>query len=1547
MLENNSTVSNFFRERLSLSRLLAIELLPLLRRSTVIGTENESRLNSEAIASCVGRAAATLQRAVEDTYKISISTTEKESTPSPISAVASLLIEEEKSLNILHSSPLRSTSTVSVTSTLASDRQLIQKASISLLGSLRLFGGAISSDTEALRSWLAVVLLERLRMSSKALTSILRIQSFTLPRFLESVDSCFFSLDLQGSGSLGLQELCVLFLIFISQCRQNTSVSIVLSDPNLFLCASSSLGALISNSSEKMNSSPRRNKQNNEKETLSLLRTGESALLQRMGIVSLPSWRAFMTIMCTEETNYLSSSSSSFSSSSSSSDDEDTFSALKSVNSLRDHIERACSVIYSPNTVTKQTNSSSVPLSKRVSLQNLWAHSCEDVCLSAIQSASTTASFNSSSISSSITSKDIASLKITALNKDITTCAYNLLVSSLVVIGGGALMAVVREGRSPLDEASLASVTTSVVSNLEMLPSEAILFNWKENDVDSSDLTHDAILFARNVAQIAVLGAIREFMSNLQNCISVTINTIEESLWQGQEADTSAIFLSPLPPFVSQTALDATMRAITMRDEKVLRSQALNMINTTQKTRSILFPVVTSHLTTSFDSKMLEDKLPELYSSQSQPRQPLQPLVTWSPPPKSPLHISTLSSSNKEKKSVNMELVIEKDSLKSVQLNETYHEILNTSSKLVEKDMSSTTVPTLMISIDELIEAEAEDIAASEFLTTLHDHTKNERFQKYGDSFRKKSIEFDQSIYTIDDVGDALSLSVINSVGEPVHGEPVHDELRQNSQQNLQARSRVSFSPPSLTSTIQHDKKSDDLSNITLQNVSLSKTQVVAIDNNFSTEDEGLTRLRLATEKATLPPIHFTTDSSLSQSPSILRPFSVSSNGLISPNKVSTLLKSPNDDETEDAPLEFQPIRLAPSTTSAFLSSSAALGNGFSPPQRGSQLSGSRLGSRGLSMSALAYSPRRKGNEREKPVNVTSAQTSTYSTIPATIPSELTDEYHTLLIRQAQLLDRVLDPTSLSNNSDNNDGISTREGLLLALRVVRDRVKAIDNLAVNVRGQTVQVISSSALLPSTKINENNPFASPSGVRSNPLPAVDISRFFPASPYGVASSLVGTEDALQRSETHRLDVDNSEDLLMRITSRLPLQKIQEPLYKQSMDNHSNQRGHIRGRSRAEKTTQQVSNSIRAVSLGNAKERHTVSSHGSSSSTGGATTIQVSSRSRSRSSSRVEQHKSIVPASFKAPLVETKTSSRARNKSREATMQHQQQQQQQDQKTLSTFSGPIVSKNKVSMRGQGRALSIETIPPPPPLPAPPPSNRLSSLSNLPVSLDSLNKRSTPRPSISVKSPSFHLWQSVFPVSNNDSTHNLPPITRWASALSNEQANGAPMVEMKSVHTDENVIEHFTTNYQSADGFVLTPPSQLASSSSLSSSSSSSSSKFQLDHASSSSTVSDTLALLPPPPPPPPPTCTTNFSSPTFSSDDSSAIKLKHQHQQQVSAYMSHPRLRRFMREGHLVGSSPPINKAVQPSLPPQITKHASVSSINRLHSGLPTHPSSRKG
>jgi hypothetical protein len=1305
MLENNSTVSNFFRDRLSLSRLLAIELLPLLRRSTVIGTENESRLTSEAIASCVGRAAATLQRAVEDTYKISISTTEKESTPSPISAVASLLIEEEKSLYILHSSPLRSTSVVSVTSTLASDRQLIQKASISLLGSLRLFGGARSSDTEALRSWLAVVLLERLRMSSKALTSILRIQSFTLPRFLESVDSCFFSLDLQGSGSLGLQELCVLFLIFISQCRQNTSVSIVLSDPNLFLCAASSLGALISNSSEKMNSSPRKNKQNNENETLSLLRTGESALLQRMGIVSLPSWRAFLTIMCTEETHYSSSSSSSFSSSSSSPDDEDTFPALKSVNSLRDHIERACSVIYSPNTVTK---SSSVPLSKRVSLQNLWAHSCEDVCLSAIQSASATASFNSSSISSSITSKDMASLKITALNKDITTCAYNLLVSSLVVIGGGALMAIVREGRSPLDEASLASVTTSVVSNLEMLPCEAILFNWKENDVDSSDLTHDAILFARNVAQIAVLGAIREFMSNLPNCISGTINTIEESLWQGQEADTSAILLSPLPPFVSQTALDATMRAITMRDEKVLRSQALNMINTTQKTRSILFPVVTSHLTTSFDSKMLEDKVSELYSSQSQPRQPLQPLVTWSPPPKSPLHISKLSSSNKEQKSVNMELVIEKDALKSVQLTETYHEILNTSSKLVEKDMSSTTVPTLMISIDELIEAEEEDIAASEFLTTLHDHTKNERFQKYGDSFRKKSIEFDQSIYTIDDVGDALSLSVINSVGEPVHGEPVHgepvhDELRQNSKQNLQARSQVSFSPPSLISTIQHDKKSDDLSNITLQNVSLSKTQAVAIDNNFSSEDEGLTRLRLATEKATLPPIHFTSDSSFSQSPSIVRPFSGSSNGLISPNKVSALLKSPNDDETEDAPLEFQPIRLAPSTTSAFLSSSAALGNGFSPPQRGSQLSGSRLGSRGLSMSALAYSPRRKGNEREKLINVTSAQTSTYNTIPATIPSEFTDEYHTLLIRQAQLLDRVLDPTSLSNNSDNNDGISTREGLLLALRVVRDRVKAIDNLAVNVRGQTVQVLSSSALLPSTKINENNPFASPQGVRSNPLPAVDISRFFPASPYGVASSLVGTEDALQRSETHRLDVDDSEDLLMRITSRLPLQKIQEPLYKQSMDNHSNQRGHIRGRSRAEKTTQQVSNSIRAVSLGNAKERHTVSSHGSSSSTGGATTIQVSSRSRSRSSSRVEQHKSIVPASFKAPLVETKTSSRARNKSREATMQHQQQQQQQDQKTLSTFSGPIVSKNKVSMRGQGRALSIETIPPPPPCPS----------------------------------------------------------------------------------------------------------------------------------------------------------------------------------------------------------------------------------------------------
>jgi len=48
---------------------------------------------------------------------------------------------------------------------------------------------------------------------------------------------------------------------------------------------------------------------------------------------------------------------------------------------------------------------------------------------------------------------------------------------------------------------------------------------------------------------------------------------------------------------------------------------------------------------------------------------------------------------------------------------------------------------------------------------------------------------------------------------------------------------------------------------------------------------------------------------------------------------------------------------------------------------------------------------------------------------------------------------------------------------------------------------------------------------------------------------------------------------------------------------------------------------------------------------------------------------------------------------------------------------------------------------------------------------------------------------------------------------------------------------------------------------------------------------------------------------------------------------------------MREGHLVGSSPPIIKPVQPSI--QITKHASVSSINRLHSGLPTHPSSRKG
>jgi len=224
-------------------------------------------------------------------------------------------------------------------------------------------------------------------------------------------------------------------------------------------------------------------------------------------------------------------------------------------------------------------------------------------------------------------------------------------------------------------------------------------------------------------------------------------------------------------------------------------------------------------------------------------------------------------------------------------------------------------------------------------------------------------------------------------------------------------------------------------------------------------------------------------------------------------------------------------------------------------------------------------------------------------------------------------------------------------------------------------------------------------------------------------------------------------------------------------------------------------------------------------------------------------------------------------------------------------------------------------------------------LTSISSSPRQMKGDSRRSTPRSSETAKSPGRLLWQSIFP-DEVGTRLPAPPSNGWASALTNEERGEATPPSGTQSHGSDIILA--TRNSQSNiyasndDGFVLTPPSAPLPSAS---------SSLPSTHLSSFSAASVNSAL---------------FSSPSISQVDSSTIKAVQnqlQHQQQVSAYMSHPRLRRFMRgDGHLIGSSPPtasLKPVPPPVLPPRAAHSASVSSINRLHSGLPTNMAPRRG
>lgn len=1522
---------SLFAERLSLSRSISIELLPSLRRSTRSSSSTgEPILASEAVASCVGRAAATLQLAVEVTATYPYNESQQRrseverddaSSTSALSAVASLLKEDEN-LIFSDTSPIHSSSAVSSTSTLASDRQLTQKAMANLVG-MRHFG-TISTDTGALRSWLAVLLLERLRMSADTLASILRIPSQSLPRFLESADSCFFSLDLQGTGSLGLQELCVLLAALITPSKHEQVASMALSDASLFLSSAASLSAIIASPNHPAwqrgdKVSPKKKSYVSEGK---LLRAGESTLLQRMGFVSLPIWRSFLAISCSSEKSSLSPTS--FKTERQSEENE-----MKTVIDLKDNIERACAAINNDEVIKR----SSI---KRYGLHELWSQSCNDACVASLHSVSS----HSSTSSSSNSSRELSLMKSAAQNMDVASCAHQALLASLVVVGGGALMAVAREGRDPLDESSIGSVTTSVVACLGMIPNEALISS-KLTDLDSSDISQKALVLASNIAHSAVLGAIRSFINGLPSSIALAMDSIEESMWQGQEADTSANVTPSLPSFAIEVALNAAQRAVNMKNEKVhiVRNNNSYELNTQRHPLSLKKDSILNSSSSFLSSAQLSSNTSQrspsttlntsgLTSKLSVKVQPLQPLGTWEAPPRSPL--PTLSPSIKEKK---IERLLDQESGISDSHIENNEEKLNTSLKFVNEDLSSTTVPTLMISIDELIEAEEEATAnaASSTLKVPSHIIKNV------DVSRKKSIDVDPSIYTIDDACDVFSLSVINSVGEAAADERADNLNRQT------IKVRDSLSSTSILNTNSSSKSGIEAP--VLLNDHLLQPSVSL--NHSSDEIDSLSKLRKATEIARLPPQASFSSPSLPSTRSPTDQRSVLGE-IMSPNRSVAFLKSPNDDETEDAPLEFQPIRL-PNPTASLLSSSSSLG--LSPPQRGSQLSGSRLSTRGLSMSSLAYSPQsRKEVRRDK--GVTPAQSAAFiaHSSQSSIPPHLLDEYHSLLVRQARLLDRILDPNSTGNDTAKSeiDSTLTREGLLLALRVVRDRVKAIDSLAVSNRGQHGNggMLLAEGSNPEFQ-DRHNPFSSPPGQKGAPsVSAVDISRFFPKSPAGTFSSTVGVQGASRgkdgATDVHRLDVDNGEELLMRITSRLPSQPKKRtdpsvpPLrsHSRSWSDRIGQNGSINKRANSVGSTRvhvlpssiptQGAAHSRGRSHGQVEDvtisRNKLHSSLEKNVTGAdiATIMDPHrSRSRSRSSAVVKMQSHLTGDSQPLP--------RARSRSRESFNHNH-------QKPSSMISNSLASKKeKVTMKGRGRALNIASI-----------SNQtevsLSSSSPRQLNAGDSNSSSRPTPRSSEalkKSPGRLLWRSIFPVDEPETRLPPPPSNGWASAIiSAAQRGDTTPISGAQSHVTDNFAAPANSEGQAFDsngeGFILTPPAAPV----FSSSSSSSSSSISFTHSSLSSANVQFPAF---------------FSSPSAASHgDSSSIKQTQnqlQHQQQVSAYMSHPRLRRFMRDGHLIGSSPPTAPVPPPAIPPRKAHGASASSIDRLHSGLPTNP--RKG
>lgn len=592
-------------DRLALCRTLSIELIrPLRASATAVAnttlTANASSAIAEAVATTIGRAAATLQLAVDRSLGDGLGSIAQQSA---LEAVASLLELGSASSQRQSSVADTTVATAAAAISITSDRHLAAKAASHLLA----ISAPLSSDPETLRSWLAALLLERLRQCVPVLERTLRPTATTgtgaadevdnaadLPAWIEAADSAFFSLDVRGTGCLGLQDVVWLFLslaapIIRSGGVDGRAVKVVTDDPQLLLAAGGQLASILacagaraeqaaggsagctspnvsqswidaslvfSQPAQHISDGTTQQQQHQQQHRESVLHPGESALLQRLGVVSLMAWRSWLATACAPVS--LTPSDGTVHASNG---------AVAAACALRDHIQSAGAALGVGVSSTGAGDAdgdhhSAISASgggggaAGGGIHIAWYRACSQAVAEQLLTPSSPP----------------RSARSVATSASTLVSASTILTAELATTGAGALLCIAREGKGIADTA--ASVTSAVVSTLASLShgdggggrsSTSRSAQTSSGGSAGLSITAQSISTACSHAPSCVARALQLYEQSFRHCVPAALALIDK---ESRIAESSDSPLPQLPPFAVQLVLHVVNRVRTQQQQR-------------------------------------------------------------------------------------------------------------------------------------------------------------------------------------------------------------------------------------------------------------------------------------------------------------------------------------------------------------------------------------------------------------------------------------------------------------------------------------------------------------------------------------------------------------------------------------------------------------------------------------------------------------------------------------------------------------------------------------------------------------------------------------------------------------------------------------------------------------------------------------------------------------------------------------------------------------------------------------------------------------------